>query len=60
MTSRLQRCVECGAEGSAPAVLHLQEWFPCPVCEESTRREYVTTEAPPNPKPEPEGQLSFL
>ena len=45
---RLQRCIECGYEGAALAVLHLQDCFPCPVCKHATRREY----ADGKPKPE--------
>lgn len=41
---RLQRCTECGHEGFAFAVLHLQAWFPCPVCQRTTRREYADSQ----------------
>ena len=38
---RWQRCTECGHEGTALAVLHLQDCLPCPVCQRTTRREYA-------------------
>jgi ribosomal protein S27E len=37
---RWQHCTECGNEGIGLAVLHLQDWIPCPVCKHSTVRRY--------------------